>query len=186
VPYPKSFIANPGKRFAAFAYDTIATAFLFYVFLGLTYEATGQDLTSWGTYSAALFVYQLGFLAMREGRTLGKEAQDICVLGVDGNRPQFVQAVLRAGSRALPLALLDSDPPLSNLTTIVVLALFIADFWALGTSASRQTLADRIARTLVVNIPPPQPHRAPAVPMYSATDQEFGAKPQPPGDKKRK
>lgn len=41
----------------------------------------------------------------------------------------------------------------------------------------RQTLADMICRTAVVNTPPMQPHRAPAVPMFSSNDAEFGPKP---------
>jgi len=42
-----------------------------------------------------------------------------------------------------------------------------------------RSITDRVARSLVVNIPPPQPHRAPAVPtMYSAPDAEFGPRPQ--------
>jgi hypothetical protein len=40
------------------------------------------------------------------------------------------------------------------------------------------TIADIVAHTRVVNTPPPQPHRAPAGPMYSATDAEFGYQPR--------
>ena len=42
----------------------------------------------------------------------------------------------------------------------------------------RQGVADFLFKTLVVNRPLPQPHRAPAAPMYSPTDAEFGAKPR--------
>jgi hypothetical protein len=38
----------------------------------------------------------------------------------------------------------------------------------------KQSLADLICRTLVVNAPPPRPHRAPAGPMHSSLDAEFG------------
>jgi uncharacterized RDD family membrane protein YckC len=41
----------------------------------------------------------------------------------------------------------------------------------------RRTVADRLAGTVVVNRPPLQPHRAPAYPMYSERDEEFGPKP---------
>lgn len=43
---------------------------------------------------------------------------------------------------------------------------------------TRQTLADLCCQTLVVNVPPVQPHRAPAGPMYSADDVEFGGAPR--------
>jgi hypothetical protein len=45
---------------------------------------------------------------------------------------------------------------------------------------SRRTIADFVAGTLVVNTPPLQPHRAPAAPMYSAGDAEFGYAPRKP------
>jgi hypothetical protein len=41
----------------------------------------------------------------------------------------------------------------------------------------RRSVADLFARTIVVNRPPPQAHRAPAYPMFSAKDEEFGPKP---------
>lgn len=39
---------------------------------------------------------------------------------------------------------------------------------------SRQTMADLVCHTLVMKLPPLQPHRAPAAPMFSPTDAEFG------------
>lgn len=42
----------------------------------------------------------------------------------------------------------------------------------------RQTVADLVCRTVVVNLPPFQPHRAPAGPMFSADDAEFGPRPR--------
>ena len=41
----------------------------------------------------------------------------------------------------------------------------------------RRTVADLVVGTVVVNRPPLQPHRAPAYPMYSEQDEEFGPKP---------
>jgi hypothetical protein len=63
---------------------------------------------------------------------------------------------------------------------VSLLGLLFAETTLLGHSATRQTLADRVARSLVVNLPPLQPHRAPAGPMYSATDKEFGFPPRRP------
>jgi hypothetical protein len=54
----------------------------------------------------------------------------------------------------------------------------VVELGMMFTLPTRQTLADLVARTLVINVPPPQPHRAPAAPMYSATDAEFGVRPR--------
>jgi len=69
--------------------------------------------------------------------------------------------------------------------SLFLLGLVIADVTLLERSASRETLTDRLAGSLVVNLPPLQPHRAPAVPMYSATDAEFGHPPSRPPDADR-
>ena len=61
--------------------------------------------------------------------------------------------------------------------SISLLALFIAETTLLERSVAGRTIADRLAGSIVVNLPPLQPHRAPAAPMYSASDAEFG---QPP------
>jgi hypothetical protein len=44
-------------------------------------------------------------------------------------------------------------------------------------TAWRRSVADLVAGTIVVNAPAPQAHRAPAAPMYGATDREFGPRP---------
>jgi uncharacterized RDD family membrane protein YckC len=54
----------------------------------------------------------------------------------------------------------------------------VADIFLVSVLPRRQTLADFLCRTIVVRTPPPQPHRAPAAPMYSATDAEFGVAPR--------
>jgi len=43
---------------------------------------------------------------------------------------------------------------------------------------SRQSLQDLVCRTVVVRSPPLQPHRAPAAPMFSVSDAEFGYRPR--------
>jgi hypothetical protein len=63
----------------------------------------------------------------------------------------------------------------SSILTLAVIAVDIALITFLST---QQSLPDLISRTLVVNTPPVQPHRAPAGPMYSASDAEFGIPPR--------
>jgi uncharacterized RDD family membrane protein YckC len=73
----------------------------------------------------------------------------------------------------IPLALNFHAPWYCVLPALVDLFLMLYHPW-------RQSFADFVCRTIVVRTPPPQPHRAPAAPMYSATDSEFGAVPQRP------
>jgi hypothetical protein len=59
----------------------------------------------------------------------------------------------------------------------MVASVLLSELGMMYTLPTRQTLSDLVSRTLVVNVPPPQPHRAPAAPMYSPTDAEFGVRP---------
>ncbi len=140
-----SFLAPPGKRISAFVYDTLAV-FLAFLLLASVAEASGFDPGAGRIFVACAFVYHYAFLAFREGRTFGKQAQDICVVSADGQRLSQWQAVLRPALRYMPLMLLTID------------------------------IHDRF----VVNLPTLEPHRAPAIPMYSATDKEFGTPPRRP------
>ena len=93
--------------------------------------------------------------------------------------------------RYFPLLLLSIDTD-DRVVTQAVLGLafklvpsllWLAEYSLLKSSPVRQTLADKVARTVVVNTPTWEPHRAPAIPMYSATDAEFGhppSRPNPP------
>jgi uncharacterized RDD family membrane protein YckC len=84
-------------------------------------------------------------------------------------RPMFLYAI---GWTAIVV----SPPP--SVLMVVLAAPLVVVLGMMFTLPSRQTLADLVARTLVINVPPPQPHRAPAAPMYSATDAEFGVRPR--------
>ncbi len=48
----------------------------------------------------------------------------------------------------------------------------------MSTLPTRQSTSDLLCRTFVVSALPLQPHRAPAAPMFSATDAKFGVRPQ--------
>lgn len=191
MPSPSSFVAPPGKRIAAFIYDFVLV-FLTFALLAVAAEALGIDLAVWWAFVVCAFSYHCGFLLVREGRTLGKAAQDICVVGADGQPTSIGQAVVRAGVRYGPLLLLSipsrdwvlTEALLALCAKVIAALLWLAEYSLLTSSPTRQTLADRLARTLVVNLPTWQPHRAPAIPMYSASDAEFGRPPKvPPPDR---
>lgn len=182
-----SFLAAPGKRISAFVYDTLAV-FLAFLLLASVAEASGFDPGAGRIFVACAFVYHYAFLAFREGRTFGKQAQDICVVSADGQRLSQWQAVLRPALRYVPLMLLTIDihdrfvvDALVGLGAKIAAALvWLGELSLLQNTPARQTLADRLSKTIVVNLPPLEPYRAPAIPMYSATDKEFGTPPKRP------
>ena len=148
-------------------------------------DARGQNLASWPVFLACFFLYH--FVVMAFGaNSFGKMAMEISVVDTSGRPPAEWQALVRAAARVAPalllnLPLLDSPAQselLQGACRIVFAMATLAEFALLQGSVTRQTLADRVARTLVVNSPGVQPHRAPAVPMFSATDGEFGTPPK--------
>lgn len=105
---------------------------------------------------------------------------------MSGTAPSAWQGFVRATVRFLPFGLIAvpwrADVPFEEAASaaieISILSMWIADVALLRQSPTRQTIADRLSRTLVVNMPPRQPHPAPAIPMFSATDREFGTPPK--------
>jgi len=70
---------------------------------------------------------------------------------------------------------------LRSISSIAVMALFLPlliDLALITFHRARQSVADLLCDTIVVILPPPQPHRAPAAPMFSASDAEFGYPPK--------
>ena len=189
MPTPNAFVAGSQARAFAYIFDLCAAALLLIPAAYGTY-LLGMPSSSAFELSAVLFVYHTYFLAYRSGRSPGKFIQNISVVGVDGSPLRLVQSLVRAGSVALPWALIgladeaafrpqDLESPIRPLATLGVLWL-LGEVLLIEFTSSRQSASDRIANTLVVKLPPPQPHRAPAAPMFSANDVEFGAPPKRP------
>jgi len=130
------------------------------------------------------FVYEAGFLWLWKGQTPGRRVIGIFVLPGSGGEHGYRAAILRPGTRVvlflvtLDLAYVWRYMDYGDLRIHVLLPIEVALMLSLP---SRRTLADFAAGTIVVNAPPPQPHRAPAGPMYSASDAEFGLPAKPPG-----
>jgi uncharacterized RDD family membrane protein YckC len=179
-------IATQANRLVAYAFDTVMVG-MAYWFVAYSGESAGTSLESPVLYAALFFAYQLFFLRWNDGSSFGKSLRGICVISAAGTKLAPKQAVVRALVLSLPFALFSAHDPLEALLSALPDSKFLAIlpgvlwwlaelFFAQSDPLSR-SIADRVARSLVVNIPPPQPHRAPAVPMYSATDAEFGPRP---------
>jgi uncharacterized RDD family membrane protein YckC len=187
VVTPSDFTASSKKRIAAFTFDFLVATLLFLCFVAL-FELQGTDVGSFRSFVICHAAYHIGCLTLRHGETFGKTAQYIRVVSVQGKEVTPFQAIARVAVRYVPLLAVtvpyvewETLPALLGLSAKIVAGLlWLRELHLLQSSPARQTLADLAASTLVVSLPPPQPHRAPAAPMYSATDQEFGVPPKGP------
>ena len=174
-----SFAAEPGKRVAAALIDVFLVSVVAYTAV-LGADRLGYESDFASLIAICYFFYQVAFLSLWEGQSPGRRTMDISVISAGGSRLSPLQIVLRSAIRPIccfsPEKILKSglfqiDPLYTTAVIVVVLVL-------LAFVPARRTVADLIAGAIVVNTPPPQPHRAPAVPMYSTGDAEFGYPPR--------
>ena len=178
MPTSPTFLAPAGKRLWAGLFDGLAVAVAFLLVAGIA-EGLGVDLREWYVFGAIYVVYNYVCLAFRQGRTLGKTAVDICVVTTAGGAVSLGRSVIRVAVRAAPF--LAGGGTFYTQTSVIALAiLFLVEIVMMERSQMRRSLADLAAGTFVVNLPPLQPHRAVAGPMFSATDAEFGGYPKRP------
>lgn len=129
-----------------------------------------------------LVVIHLGYNwagLMRPEWGLGKVAADIRVVSLHGGAPTQAQCLVRIGARVL-LMVLFLVPAGFNDQPGMLLVPLLLEVGLIATHPRRQSLADLLAGTLVIRQPAAQPHRAPAGPMFSRTDAEFGQPPKSP------
>lgn len=181
------FMARPMRRLMAGVIDLWICIFLFSLG-GMTTSINGESnpLELLVHNKSAFVVYAayhaVCFLSFR-GATAGLYFTDIRIVnaatGVDMSR---LQMLARAAFRPAFLYLFwwagSFAPNLPGADTALVVVPLLVELGMMFTLPTRQTLSDLVSRTVVVNIPPPQPHRAPAAPMYSPSDAEFGVRPR--------
>ena len=179
MPTARPNLASWERRLLASALDaalmllvlTVVFGFGDAMHLSIGFTAALSPVVYLAYHSAALLVPRAG---------LGRTVAGISVVSVRGDGSiSRTQAVVRPAVRlgAIFVALLfgmgTSQPWLIAVPLAVELALIAHTPW-------RQSLADLLAGTIVINTPRPQPHRAPAGPMFSANDAEFGPQPRKP------
>jgi uncharacterized RDD family membrane protein YckC len=175
------YIAQPLRRMIAGVLDLVVLLFFVILAVALVGQARPSE-----HIAVALFTYGLyhaAFLSLLGGATPAQRVFDMRIVSVKGGSELSVgQTFLRSMFRPMFLyaigwtAIVVSPPP--SVLMVVLAAPLVVELGMMFTLPTRQTLADLVARTLVINVPPPQPHRAPAAPMYSATDAEFGVRPR--------
>ena len=126
---------------------------------------------------ALLYVAYNAFSSLCPDYSFGRTVAAIYVLSAVGDaRLSLGQAVVRPATRAALLFLFGQMGDVLGAEWLLGVPVAL-ELGLMAHTQSRQSLADKIAKTVVVNKPPVQPHRAPAYPMYSAKDEEFGPKP---------
>jgi uncharacterized RDD family membrane protein YckC len=169
-----AYLATPLRRAAAAVID-LAAVLLLFALAAAVIQQIRLDLLNIGIAAVLVLVsYHFSFLYYWSGQTPGRRVLSIQVVS---SRPApgltLIQCVARPILRFLWLVSFVPLEYVSPFPWIMLIPLFV-DLVLMTFLPSRQTVADLVCRTVVVNTPPPQPHRAPAGPMYNTTDTEFG------------
>jgi uncharacterized RDD family membrane protein YckC len=134
-------------------------------------------------HCAALGLLLLGSLAsvfMFSQRSPGKRLVGLVVVSREYAPLSLPRQAWRAAQRVvgvwtLSWALALAFPLSLELAFVyATLAQALLELGLVVSTVGRFSLADLLSNSVVVEDPPVQPHRAPAGPMYSATDAEFG------------
>jgi len=175
---PTPFLASATKRLGAALVDA-APVTLVSIFALALIDKLGLGVGPMiGIVPLIFIVYHSFFNYRWSGETPGRRLFDIRVVSSRSALDlTLTQCIARPVVRIVwllgfvPFAVAFHNPWYSLTSAIADLLLMSSLPW-------RQTLADFLCRTIVVRTPPPQPHRAPAAPMYSTTDAEFGVAPR--------
>jgi uncharacterized RDD family membrane protein YckC len=179
MPTATPIFAPPAKRLVAATIDiAIVTCVGWFGANLLSGEWYPYAYLAW-CLPLSYWIYETICLNWLEGGSLGRRLFDIQVVSASGDPGlAFWQTVLRPGVRVAAFAslVLLFSPTWERMLDLAAFP-YLIEMALLFTPVSI-TAADVVAGTRVVNTPPPQPHRAPAGPMYSATDAEFGRPPR--------
>ena len=172
------FLASSGSRFGSNIIDLAPIVLLAIVALAV-FDKLGISSAAMGLAAPLIFVsYHSYFNYSWSGETPGRRLFDIRIVSAKGSVDlTSAQCIARPIVKMVwlvsffPLVFLFHKSWYCLLPALIDVFLVLYHPW-------RQSVADFICGTIVVRAPPPQPHRAPAAPMYSATDAELGSIPQ--------
>jgi uncharacterized RDD family membrane protein YckC len=182
------YIAKPLRRLFAGAIDfLLCVVLVFFVWGVVVSSTTATSYLEVALLNKVAFVayaaYHVLFFGMFHSQTPGLFFFDMRVVrSKDGAELSLTQSLIRGSVRPVVLYLVAFGAvmaqPVIGGAAIVVAIPIVVELGMMFTLPTRQTLTDVLAKTFVINVPSPRPHRAPAAPMYSATDAEFGPPPR--------
>ncbi|MBQ0930542.1 RDD family protein [Ideonella sp. 4Y16] len=190
---PHAHLAGSQARTLAYAFDLCASALGLFPASYVAYLNESPHTPGVTEFAVLFLAYHAYFLGLREGVTPGKRVMNLAVLSRHGQALGPVQGLWRAVLLSLPWLLIAAGdhPALQQGMSLTIwaglptagTAWLLLDLVLIDSLRDRRSLTDRLAATLVVRLPPPEPHRAPAIPMYSARDAEFGDPPRRPPER---
>ena len=173
----RTHLASMERRVIAFAVDFLI---LLAVVLVLTVAIEGHSYAATITMMVALLLFVAYHWAGLSNRNyaIGRVITSITVISLkSGPELSALQRIARPSIRLLWLLTGGLAAGFTRQPMFLFLPLVI-DTVLLSFHPLRQTVTDMVCSTTVVNSPPLQPHRAPAGPMFSQDDAEFGPKPR--------
>jgi uncharacterized RDD family membrane protein YckC len=173
----RTHLASMERRVIGFAIDFLI---LLAVVLVLTVAMDGEPYAAAITMTVALVLFVAYHWAGLSNRNyaIGRVITAITVISLrSGPELSTLQRIARPCIRLLWLLTGGLATGFTRQPMFLFLPLVI-DTALLSFHPLRQTVTDMVCRTTVVNSPPLQPHRAPAAPMFSPDDAEFGPKPR--------
>ncbi|MDQ7742968.1 RDD family protein [Hydrogenophaga pseudoflava] len=175
-------LAAPHRRILAALADALLLALSGFVL---------ADVIDWlGVPEEPIFLilyalYHAAFLYLWKGQSPGRWLMGICVVTTSLGSVSMLQALGRSFFRVVVYVALGEllmTFPVDDINLLLAYSIVAAwpalELFLMYRLPSRQSLADLWSQTLVVSVPPVQPHRAPAGPMYSEVDAEFGGAPR--------
>jgi len=175
MPSAQPHLASWERRLLACVLDTA----LLTILLGVLYGVVPQDGVIVRDLMPGLALLYVGYHAaalLWPRLSLGRTVANVAVLSIKGSDLSATQAIARPLVRMAMLTLACMAGNAADAAWLIALP-FVIELALMAHTHGARTLADTLAGTMVVNRPPVQPHRAPAYPMYSAKDEEFGPKP---------
>lgn len=170
-------LASAERRMAAFVIDLLILLFVTVFVLGVA-DAVGLDTSFVLVCDLGLFLVYHSIGLINPNYAIGRVIIGISVVSIQaGPDLSSAQCFARPVIRILWL-LLSIVPAWAFHDSRLLTVTLLVDIGLLTFHPLRQTVADLLCRTTVVITPPVQPHRAPAGPMFSANDAEFGPKPK--------
>ncbi len=173
------YLASLPRRAGGAAIDIAPMLLLVIIIFSAIDDAIGLHRSAALLAAFLVFVaYHATFQYQWSGETPGCRMVGIRV--VSGGRTPDVSVVQCIARPMASVIWLCSSLPFAVMLSMQWIAFVPAflSFAMISSLPSRQTVPDLLCRTLVVRTPPVQPHRAPAAPMFSVADAEFGYKPR--------
>jgi len=171
------FFASVIKRASAAAIDGCIVLLLI-IFGAAIVEYVNGGPATYAFTSALIYVaYHAAFSFTWAGETPGRRELNIRLVTSQGDQLTLSKSILRPIVRVIWVGSF-AWVAVSTLAWWLGEVPIVVDLFLVSVLPMRKSTAGIVCGTLVVNSATVQPHRAPAGPLYSATDAEFGFQPR--------